>query len=318
LAELFEHLGEAAEENKENEDAEPLDEDAELISRRFNAVGTPLASPLQSLQQPFPVQEEQPALFDMQFFEDELNEHLGEEAPEENLELTSILSNTMDTSSVSQEEQLRRALYVVHAQAPSKTGEGKGRTVWTSAEDTVIRILVAQNGGKWREIAQQLPDRSDDAVRNRWGRLMELKATGATPDSGHEGSTRVYKCSLCKLIKKNHTCRPPPKVPSNPGEIKAKKSAVGKRITWKRWEDEIILKYVHDKGKAWGEIAPLLSGRTTHSARNRWERLERIRLAECIRLERIRLERIRLERRGSSEYEGMGGSRDEMGKSDGE
>ena len=44
---------------------------------------------------------------------------MGEEAPEENLELTSILSNTMDTSSVSQEEQLRRALYVVHAQVGS-------------------------------------------------------------------------------------------------------------------------------------------------------------------------------------------------------
>ena len=61
---LAELLGEEAAE--ENEDAEPLNEDAELISRPFNAVGTPLASPLQSLQQPFSVQEEQPGLFDTQ------------------------------------------------------------------------------------------------------------------------------------------------------------------------------------------------------------------------------------------------------------
>ena len=39
---------------------------------------------------------------------------------------------------------------------------------WTLAEDTILLEGVATIGPKWRRIAVMLPDRSDDAVRNRF------------------------------------------------------------------------------------------------------------------------------------------------------
>ena len=49
------------------------------------------------------------------------------------------------------------------------------RFVWTRAEDEVILQGVASFGYKWRRLASMLPNRSDDAVRNRWHRLEEAR-----------------------------------------------------------------------------------------------------------------------------------------------
>ena len=54
------------------------------------------------------------------------------------------------------------------------------RLDWTSEEDELIRSSVQAHGCKrWREIAAQLPGRSDDAVRNRWSRLQQQSAQPA-------------------------------------------------------------------------------------------------------------------------------------------
>ena len=90
------------------------------------------------------------------------------------------------------------------------------RKEWSSAEDELIRHGVQQLGYKWRVIAAQLPGRSDDAVRNRWSRLQEVRgheqqlhtqniAAGlAGPGTGGSGATAAGDGST-----EDGTARPP-------------------------------------------------------------------------------------------------------------
>ena len=54
-----------------------------------------------------------------------------------------------------------------------------GRKEWSAEEDAAILAAVQRHGQKWRVIAAELPDRSDDAVRNRWKRLVTPVVGGA-------------------------------------------------------------------------------------------------------------------------------------------
>ena len=46
----------------------------------------------------------------------------------------------------------------------------KGGDMWSAEEDDIISAGVNMHGRKWQLIAQQLPGRSPNAVRNRYGR----------------------------------------------------------------------------------------------------------------------------------------------------
>ena len=108
---------------------------------------------------------------------------------------------------------------------------------WTLAEDTILLEGVATIGPKWRRIAEKLPERSGNAVRNRFKRLEEARrhngTTGVVATDTGCGRSRQYKCKRCDQLKKGHICLAPEET-SRSEEIKAKKSA-GKdtqRLTW--------------------------------------------------------------------------------------
>ena len=173
------------------------------------------------------------------------------------------------------------------------------RLVWSPAEDALILRTVEQLGPKWRKIAALLPNRSDDAVRNRWHRLSEAQrsagaaAAAAAPGAPADGSSAleapaaidrssVYRCSRCGQPKKSHVCTAPSAISSGE-QAKMKKIAAeqtqaasgnaDQRSAWTKIEDEIILSSVREFGPKWIDIAMRLPGRTEHAARNRYHRL---------------------------------------------
>jgi hypothetical protein len=148
-----------------------------------------------------------------------------------------------------------------------------------------------------------MPNRSDDAVRNRWHRLMNSPMHSALGvySSTTEGTTEygrvvAYRCSRCGQPKKRHQCTAPPPDPEEEALLVAAKAgakgkmererglgleadgnAVGSgnegRYGWTREEDETILNAVLELGHKWVQVAARLPGRTEHATRNRYHRL---------------------------------------------
>lgn len=149
------------------------------------------------------------------------------------------------------------------------------RKAWMTSEDQIIVTAVAQIGFRWRCIAQMLPGRSDDAVRNRWNRLQEALREGndRTEDEGSTSSNAKtgYKCSKCGQPKRNHICTFQPG--AEPSTAK-RPPALSARVSWTPEEDETIRRNVVSMGPKWAHIAAQLSGRTEHAVRNRWHRLQ--------------------------------------------
>ena len=124
------------------------------------------------------------------------------------------------------------------------------RKEWTAAEDEVIRASVAQWGCKWRKIAAQLPGRSDDSVRNRWGRLK------------HEDGAPCAPPAVRRKSKKDSTSDDDGPTPR------------AERVQWSKFEDATIVQSVEELGHKWYLIAQRLPGRTDHAIRNRYHRLQ--------------------------------------------
>jgi len=126
-----------------------------------------------------------------------------------------------------------------------------GRKDWSAEEDRTILAEVAKVGQKWRIIATHLPGRSDDAVRNRWKRLIGEKGSASTSADLDEIAEEGFKGSGAKS-----------------------RANVTERLAWSREEDDLIVRSVQQYGLKWGRISQQLSGRTAHAIRNRFHRLQ--------------------------------------------
>ena len=81
---------------------------------------------------------------------------------------------------------------------PAPAVDGIPVPMWTVEEDLLILKLVEQHGKRWSRIAQELPGRTDNGVRNRWNRMEKAQASKAT-GSG-------YRCRRCGQPKRGHIC----------------------------------------------------------------------------------------------------------------
>ena len=82
---------------------------------------------------------------------------------------------------------------------------GKPPKMWTPLEDGLIMSGVRTSGFRWSLIAQRLPGRSGNAVRNRYHRLEKAEAQRrAARESGRK--IEGYKCRKCGQYKRGHIC----------------------------------------------------------------------------------------------------------------
>ena len=73
--------------------------------------------------------------------------------------------------------------------------------MWAQEEDLLILHLVAQMGKKWSQIANNLPGRTDNGVRNRWNRLEKAQMIRK-----QHGTEHGYRCRRCGQPKRGHIC----------------------------------------------------------------------------------------------------------------
>merc|ERR1719247_151341 len=153
------------------------------------------------------------------------------------------------------------------------------RADWAAAEDALIREGVAKFGCKWRRIAQQLPGRSDDAVRNRWHRLqpggkpkaekVDKPLPGGAGGAG--GAVLAPRSGVASGLRPSSSAG---YHPAAGGGSPQGDSPKVERVSWTAREDQIILDGVHELGHKWNRLAHRLHGRTEHAIRNRYHRLQ--------------------------------------------
>ena len=120
---------------------------------------------------------------------------------------------------------------------PKATGRGtvKFKVAWTREEDEII-VQNCLREEKWVRIAEQLPGRSGDAVRNHYKRLAATSGAGGGPvtSEGLEAGEQRKKGNM-----------------------------------WSPEEDAIITAGVSMHGHKWAPIAAMLPGRSANAVRNR-------------------------------------------------
>ena len=131
--------------------------------------------------------------------------------------------------------------------APAQDFASKGKHGWTREEDMVIVQNVQKSGQQWAMIADLLPGRSDDAVRNRYFRLLKRKKIErkdeATASAWFVTSNDLRECENI-----------------NKGDM------------WTAEEDCIIMDAIMRHGPKWQAISARIPGRSANAIRNRFLR----------------------------------------------
>lgn len=145
---------------------------------------------------------------------------------------------------------------------------GLAKTPWTEAEDSILVEEQRRLGNKWTQIAEKLPGRSTNKVKNRWYQKYHQEPSAE------------------KCIESVQSMRNQEPGPSEQIETKTK-SSTGKRkrkredtlqpkrvfTRWTKSEDSILILEQGRIGNKWQEISQLLPGRSNEECRLRWLQL---------------------------------------------
>ena len=157
---------------------------------------------------------------------------------------------------------------------PMKPSKAATKMPWTRVEDMLITEGVGLYGNKWSKIAGTLPEpRTDDAVRNRWHRLMNKQSRRPPPasDAGDETPpSSKRQCSPSLPRPPLAGCDAPPA--ASTGSVLLPKEPGKHGDMWTADEDKTIDNALRVRGLRWKAIAALLPGRTESGCRNRWVR----------------------------------------------
>jgi len=125
---------------------------------------------------------------------------------------------------------------------------------WTETEDSILIQVQSRLGNKWARIAQLLPGRSGDQVKNRWYQ-------------------RHQKSGLEKQTQSSSPKKTSEQVQSgNNGHIDS--SAV--TTPWTEAEDSILIKAQRCFGSKWTQISQVLPGRSGDQVKHRWYYKQRL------------------------------------------
>lgn len=153
------------------------------------------------------------------------------------------------------------ALMQPHSE-PVPIGGGCGRNLasrssWSVEEDAIVVRSVREHGCRWRQIAAQLPGRSDDAIRNRWKRVRYLPEHNGGVDVRPPEDETKYASS-----------------PAAAAHAAEEDKLLPERVSWSAAEDTMIISSIRELGHRWQRISARLPGRTEHAIRNRFARLQ--------------------------------------------
>jgi len=171
----------------------------------------------------------------------------------------------------------------------SPDGDGSSKLCkagWTDEEDSIVHVAVRALGTQWQAVADRLPGRTADAVRNRWHRLQKRGLPSSPPNGesleqltlapswcpdGADGAAAAPSAASAGAKARTHTL-----LDLSATGVSSAVVVTGSdhgRAKWSAEEDGAILQGVRTLGCRWREIAALLPGRSDSSIRNRWHRM---------------------------------------------